>query len=69
MAQITITVDEKVMEQLTQAAESLGVTVDEAASTVINDYAHKELFRKVLEPELTKNAELYRRLARGPEGD
>jgi hypothetical protein len=69
MTQITITVNDEVMEQLLRVAHLRGITAAEMASTLVNDYTRKELFRDVLQCELTKNAELYRRLARGPEGD
>jgi hypothetical protein len=68
MAVITVEVGEEALELLSSLAKLLGVTVDEAASSIVNKYARKELVRQVTDHELTKNAELYRRLARVPEG-
>ena len=65
MASITITLSDERLAKLEESAALLGVSPEELARRSIEDLLdqHEEEFRKAAEYVVTKNAELYRRLA------
>jgi len=67
MTPITVMIDDETKRVLMRAAEELGVGIDHLASTVIADYVRQKRFRAILDYEIAKNKELYRRLAEGPD--
>jgi antitoxin FitA len=64
MPTITIPVEEDQLEYLREAAEKLGISVEELARLGIDEYVSRRLgFERAADYVLQKNAELYRRLA------
>ena len=62
---LTVTVDEQRMKELQEAAERLGVGVEELVRRSVEEFCERQrAFRRAADHVLEKNAELYRRLAR-----
>jgi predicted transcriptional regulator len=63
---ITIELPDQVAEELQQLAAEQGVTLDELAQRIIQDWiVRHRTFKEAVQQTLEKNAELYRRLAQG----
>jgi hypothetical protein len=66
MTAVTVAFDEARLQRLHQAADRLGLSVEELVRLSVDEYLERrqEAVREAAEYVLTKNAELYRRLAR-----
>jgi hypothetical protein len=61
---LTITLDDDKLRSLQEAADRLGLPVEDVVRTSIDNYlARQQSVREAMEYVLHKNAELYRRLA------
>jgi hypothetical protein len=64
MTQIILTLDDEQLNRLRKSAERAELSVEEAARHGLMTYLDREAeFQRITEYLLTKNAELYRRLA------
>ena len=64
---LTFSIPEDKAEQLSVVARELGVPVEALLQRITDDFlASQEAFQSAAEYVLKKNAELYRRLAKGP---
>lgn len=66
MVNINVSLSDEAYEKLCLDAEVLGTTAHELSSRILEEYLRERSFRAIVEATLSKNAELYRRLARGP---
>lgn len=64
MSSLTFQLPEEKADQLTSAAQEIGVPVEDLLARIATDYLNrKDAFDAAANYVLTKNAELYRRLA------
>lgn len=64
MSSLTFQLPEEKADQLTSAAQEIGVPVEDLLARIATDYLNrKDAFDAAANCVLTKNAELYRRLA------
>jgi antitoxin FitA len=65
MSEITITLPDDSLRQLTERAAQIGITAEELARASIQELLTQsdEEFEEIIDYILEKNAELYRRLA------
>ena len=65
MTSLTINLSDEKLHQLQKIAEKRGITIEEVLQTKINEWLTPNLddFNQVANYVLTKNAELYNRLA------
>lgn len=65
MSSLTFQLPEEKAERLTSAAQEMGVPVEDLLARITTEFlGRKEAFDAAANYVLTKNAELYRRLAR-----
>ena len=65
MSTVTFQVENEKADQLAEAARQQGIAVEELLRQITDDFlARKEGFEAAAKYVLTKNAELYRRLAK-----